>query len=409
MLSHREQLARLKAECPEAVSRAVIAGDICFDRLTASVRWRERYRADLDLRSGQRLVVATSTWGPESLLGRRPELFARLLADLPVDEYRVAAVVHPNVWHGHGPWQLRAWLADCRRAGLMMIPPREGWRAALVAADCVVGDHGSVTLYGAALGRPVLLGSFPDEEVDPATAMGELGRRVTLVRDDRPVRGQIERALAEHTPEYGDAIAAQAFAKRGRAAETLRDLMYRLMGLEPPHAPVRVAPVPPPVPEPRVWEHAERPALVATASVCGGPGDVVVRVERYPAELEDLHTGALPGLHLVVDGTEPDPRLRDLADIVIHRHDARGLPDGERSTQAVAEVTARGTCVFRPPGGPVVELSPVDPRGDLDPGTYASAARAWAAAGRALTDLPRELTVAAGPIEAVVRSRLVSG
>ena len=204
-------------------------------------------------------------------------------------------------------------------------------------------------------------------------------------------------------------IAAQAFAKRGRAAETLRDLMYRLMGLEPPHAPVRVAPVPPPVPEPRVWEHAERPALVATASVCGGPGDVVVRVERYPAELEDLHTGALPGLHLVVDGTEPDPRLRDLADIVIHRHDARGLPDGERSTQAVAEVTARGTCVFRPPGGPVVELSPVDPRGDLDPGTYASAARAWATAGRALTDLPRELTVAAGPIEAVVRSRLVSG
>ena len=31
------------------------------------------------------------------------------------------------------------------RAGLGVIPPQEGWRAALVGADVLIGDHGSVT------------------------------------------------------------------------------------------------------------------------------------------------------------------------------------------------------------------------------------------------------------------------
>jgi hypothetical protein len=83
-------------------------------------------------------------------------------------------VLHPHVWHGHSPHQIRSWLADCVRAGLILIPPLEGWRAALIAADIVVGDHGAVTCYAAALDKPVALAAFDEHEVVVGTAVSTM-------------------------------------------------------------------------------------------------------------------------------------------------------------------------------------------------------------------------------------------
>ncbi|MFC7740294.1 hypothetical protein ACFQXA_03960 [Nocardiopsis composta] len=59
---------------------------------------------------------------------------------------------------------------------MRLIPPEQGWQAALVAADAVIGDHGSVTYYAAALGRPVLLAAFDEGEVLPGSHIDLLGR-----------------------------------------------------------------------------------------------------------------------------------------------------------------------------------------------------------------------------------------
>ncbi|MFE0062902.1 hypothetical protein ACFWZ5_43250, partial [Streptomyces sp. NPDC059003] len=112
VLSHPEQVERLRAACPEAAPAAVLGGDPCFDRLLAARPYRERFRRALGVRRGQRLVLLNSTWNPESLFGDGgddvlPSLLPRLTAELPADEYRVAAVLHPNIWHGHGPGQIR--------------------------------------------------------------------------------------------------------------------------------------------------------------------------------------------------------------------------------------------------------------------------------------------------------------
>ncbi|WP_395962133.1 hypothetical protein [Actinomadura sp. 6N118] len=419
VLSHAEQLERLGEECPEALDRALVAGDICFDRLVASLPWREDYRAALGLRPGQRLVVVTSTWGPRSLLGEDPGLIARLIADLPVDEYLVAAVIHPNVWHGHSPWQVRAWLADCRRAGLVVVPPREGWRAALVASDLVIGDHGSVALYGAALGRPVVFARFPADAVDPRTALSELARHAAVI-DDRPLAEQVDSAIAMHDPRTGAHVADGVFAVQGRAAEILRANMYRLMRLDPPPAPVRTSPVPPCGPEPRPWADAERPALLATVTITRSPGRADFLVERFPAEMADLRAAPLrANRHLVVDGTETDHRLRGLADVVVQRAGARAFPAFDDRDVMVAETREDGVCRLRLPGGGVLRLradTAIEPsvprlRVDIaiDPGVLASAIYAWTAEGHSIAALPATLSTSLGRVEFPFTWEHVSG
>jgi len=119
VLSHNKELAVLRRQCPEAVAAAVVAGDPCFDRLVASLPHRSTYRAALGVHDSQELVVVSSTWGQQSLFGRNHDLIPRLLDELDPAGFRVAALVHPAVWFGHGPRQIRAWLAHTGSA-----PPR---------------------------------------------------------------------------------------------------------------------------------------------------------------------------------------------------------------------------------------------------------------------------------------------
>jgi hypothetical protein len=139
VLSHPEQLARLRGGCPPVAPTAVLAGDPCYDRILAALPQRERFRRALGVGPGQRLVLLNSTWSPRSFFGDegtdggpdgadpRADLLTgvlpRLTAELPADEYRLAAVLHPNIWYGHGPGQLRAWLDRAERAGLALIGP----------------------------------------------------------------------------------------------------------------------------------------------------------------------------------------------------------------------------------------------------------------------------------------------
>jgi hypothetical protein len=248
-LTHEDELAVLRESCPEAVPVAVMAGDICFDRLVASTPLRERYRQALNVTSGQRLLVVTSTWQPESVLGRHPDLLERLLRELPSDEYRVAAVLHPNIWGVHGAWQVRAWLADCLRAGLWLLPPEEGWRAALVAADGVVGDHGSVTSYGAAIGAPVMLASSLEDQFLRRGSLAEVvGREAVRLHLDDPLPAQIREVMERGCPVRQERIAGLITSRPGEAAGILRRTMYRLLNLVEPTRPLTDTPVPLPVP-----------------------------------------------------------------------------------------------------------------------------------------------------------------
>lgn len=255
VLSSESELEDLERSCPKALPVTVVAGDVCFDRLTASLPYRHHYRDALGVRDGQHLVTVTSTWRPESAFGQHADLFDRLLAELPRDEYRVAAILHPNIWTVHGAWQVRAWLAESLRAGLMVLPPEEGWRAALVAADWVIGDHGSVTQYAAgATDVPVLLAAYPDHDIRAGSLADVVVRSAPRLRLDRPLAPQLAPAAATRDPQQQVPVRELITAHPGRAGAILRQTMYRLLDLPEPDRPVPVSPVPLPRPIRHSWE-----------------------------------------------------------------------------------------------------------------------------------------------------------
>jgi hypothetical protein len=245
-LSHQSGVAQLRRACPEAVPASFVAGDPCYDRLAASVPMRAEYRRAMGIGDGRKLVVVSSTWGPNSLLGRHRDVIPRLVAELPSDEYRVVAILHPNIWHWYGAWQIQAWYADALRDGLALVPPEEGWRAALVAADVVLGDHGSVTYYAASIGVPVLLAAFPEEDIDPESPVTALGGVAPRIRLDQPLFPQLAAAPNAYSVDRYATFSRQVTSVPGESARLIRREMYRLMRLPEPAntPPTRTVPAP---------------------------------------------------------------------------------------------------------------------------------------------------------------------
>ncbi|MFE9722407.1 hypothetical protein ACFYQ5_02055 [Streptomyces sp. NPDC005794] len=319
-VSHPDQEEQLLSTHPKTAGRTLLVGDPCFDELLSSRPHRATYRRALGVAEDRRLVIVSSTWGPSSLIGQCPDLPARLLASLPYDEYQVGLIVHPNVWAAHGSWQIRTLLASALDAGLMLIPPVHSWRTALVAADLVIGDHGSVTLYGASLGTPVLLAAFGEDSV-PRTAAGALAQLAPRLDPGTELHQQVADAVSTHERPPCASIAQQAFAEPGQAHARLRANLYRLMKLTEPVSASPDAPVLSP-PEPTHAAATSCTSWRVTTTVSTDGGRSAVSVLRLPAAVSE--PGAEDGstfVHLACDEEEEDRRLTESASVML-RHRA---------------------------------------------------------------------------------------
>ncbi|WP_436740469.1 hypothetical protein [Streptomyces sp. BBFR102] len=386
-VSHPSQEEQLLATHPKAAGRTLLVGDPCFDELAGSRGHRAAYREALGVAEHQRLVMVSSTWGPTSLLGRHPDLLARLLASLPVDSHRVGAIVHPNVWSAHGAWLTRTLQAAALEAGLLLMPTVHAWRPALVAADVVVGDHGSVTLYGASLGKPLLLAAFGTDAV-PGTAVHRLASLAPRLDPRADPLQQVEDAVQAHSPaRYAD-VAAQGFAEPGHALAKLRTVLYELLKLpEPPSAP----PVSPVLPVPDPPTAAVTSWQVDTGvSEDAGPAVTVSRVPAsVAAHAETPPESAAFFSHLACADDERDRRLTESASVLVRRHPsptavgalrwtADTLAQLPGSLLAASAVRGGGHLVGLRDGR-VVEVSATGPV--LDPGLPAAVVYACLRAG----------------------------
>ncbi|WP_051839420.1 translation initiation factor 2 [Streptomyces sp. NRRL F-5126] len=291
-LAHPQQIARLAAADPRAARPAKVIGDLTLERFLASASLRERYREALGT-GARKLLVLASTWGPESLIRRRPGLAATLAGQLPYDEYQLALVVHPNERSLLGGHELAERLAPALDAGMVLPDPHEEWASVLVAADALVTDHGSAALYYCATrDRPVVSVHPGGGELLPASPMGMLlDRTATLEAPE-----DLADALRAYRPGTGHAAAQAAFAAGGDAVGRLRTEVYALLGLAPPSHAAQPRLLPAPRPAARV------PAAFDVHAAISADG---VRIARYPAG------AGLPGHHLAVEhGAAREPLAR---------------------------------------------------------------------------------------------------
>nr|WP_246421980.1 translation initiation factor IF-2 [Nocardiopsis mwathae] len=420
-LSHAEQVARLNRTCPPAARRGVVVGDPTFDRMLAHLGRRDRYRAALrtggstgggGAGSGQvsgdggdrRFVVLSSTWNKDSLLGAERDLVRALLTALPVDGYRVGLIAHPNVWYRHGRAMLELWFADEIAAGLILIPPYEGWRAALIAADVVIGDHGSVTFYASALGRPVLLAAFGDAELDPASPLFTFGRGARRIAPDDDLQDQVDRAVASRPHSTADLL----IEHQGRSAERMRGLLYGLLGLSEPATAAHY----PTLPDLDVLYEDVTAWQVEYTTPAGASGgrrpDVMLR--RFPAGAPSL-TAPDPDRLLVVDAEDTVvPRWQSAHAWSRRRpmseREAVGWLDDRLATYPKARLAAAATgdgqalLVDRDGRG----FRARTPSGRLDAAVLAAAAAGWARTGRAWHPWRRGVRVGVGDAETQVRA-----
>ncbi|WP_275295185.1 hypothetical protein [Amycolatopsis sp. La24] len=325
----------------------------------------------------------SSTWFRNALLGSWPDLLRRLMAELPVDSYQVTLALHPNIWHGHGPWQVRSWLADCVRAGMILLPEIDGWRTGLIAADIVIGDHGSVTGYGAALGRPTLLATFADEDIDPRSPLADLAASATRLDRARRLRPQIEAALREHDPRRLERFQASITSVPGQALDRLRTLFYRLLDLDQP-------PGEPPLTVLPAWTPAEPAPLALQVSTVLDRRTRRIRLTRRPAiALGDPEPGDEAAPHLLCPVDHPQRTLRAEAAIITaeSRDDRAG--DWARATlrrhpgAVIAAILSPHAAIAEFRDGSVWHLSAPDVPADALP----SALCAWHLAGLPLAEL----------------------
>jgi hypothetical protein len=184
-----------------------------------------------------------STWGRDGIFGNAPDLLPQIMSQLSERRFQVAALLHPAVWGAHGERQVRAWLAECREAGLILLDPTQDWRALVVAADYLIGDHGSVTAYGAAIGRPILyLPAARPTMITRGSVQELVAASATRFDPGQLVPPQLRAAQAIDRR----AVVAALTSRPGRANVLIRRALYRLLRLAEPGR--HRSPLPVPVP-----------------------------------------------------------------------------------------------------------------------------------------------------------------
>ncbi|WP_290055946.1 hypothetical protein [Amycolatopsis solani] len=319
--SHPEQIERVGESCPDAVDRAVVIGDPVYDQICASKRRRPEYRDRFGVGPEQKLVVVISTWGKHGTVGCEANLPMRLLAQLPADEYRILLIMHPNIWAGRSVAQIRSELRNELDAGLVVIPPRTPWAAGLIAADIVLGDHSSLSMYAAAIGCRFLLAADGRPELVPGSPLAMLCAEATRLDARGDLRAQIEDHLKAPRRLSAKEIADTIFALQGESWAETRAVARKLAGLEDFSVPPRMTAVSDPEPEPG------RRVTSWQVSVTMDSDTGTVHIERYPLIAREQFPDLDP-LSQVSDDTEVDQRTRENSEYLVRTQPCE-KPEGE--------------------------------------------------------------------------------
>ena len=140
-------------------------------------------------------------------------------------------ILHPYIWAAHGEWQIETWFKRELYAGLKIVPHEMGWEAAIIAADIVIGDYGSVTNYGASIGKPVLRYEPSEDSIPKGIAIVEHANINSIPIKNGYKALKVIRAL-EAAPLQTNRLEPTAFANVGHSLESIQHLAYSILGIK---------------------------------------------------------------------------------------------------------------------------------------------------------------------------------
>lgn len=208
-----------------------IVGDPIRDSMLKYGFLRPDFREVLGI--GDRALIAlSSTWGCNSLMALAPELSATLLSELPANEFAFALILHPYTWNAHGAWQIETWLRKELASGLILVPHVQGWQATILASDCVIGDHGSVTHYAALAQIPTLLFSKSlDESASKSVLVQRTLSRSTIVAEKDDIARKVREVVGDSARHPSSTL--YHFPWEKNSAKRIADIVYSELDLEP--------------------------------------------------------------------------------------------------------------------------------------------------------------------------------
>lgn len=228
----------------EAAERSpAVAGDSTHDRIVASLLLRAFYRRALGVGRSQSAIVVAAEWDSPLRTRRTLALIDRLLGELPPPRYRVMALGAPSDEWAAGELNRRV------QRGLRRIRPEADWRAALVAADWVIGEPGPLTVYATVAGSPVLVpegASCADSPCHPAVR--KLTEVAGTLPEHGPVQAHLRQAASDHEPGRYRAVTARITSQPGRFHRNIRRLMCQAIGMRQPRSIPATDPVSPSFP-----------------------------------------------------------------------------------------------------------------------------------------------------------------
>lgn len=141
-------------EVPEYIGRADVIGCQRRDRIFSLEAARPSTRESIGLATHEKLVLIASTHSGKTLLGEHFDLLTGLIStEIPNTKYHV--IIHPFASKNH-PGKLEKILSICAESrGRVQMANQSQLEESLVAADLMISDHGSLSLYYAALNRPL--------------------------------------------------------------------------------------------------------------------------------------------------------------------------------------------------------------------------------------------------------------
>ena len=216
---------------PALEGKLAVIGNLMADKLVELNQKREVIRRDLSIQEDDQILVVFSTWGPHSLIQR----FGKVVLDeLPkiTHRYKIYIFVHPL--NDGAAFVDRSiifeLLEDYKRRGIAeRVDPKKRSLPYLVAADIVLTDHSSLSLYYALLGRPFLFVPFVDGCLMKEALNWKFYELQEKYNPNLPLSDQLDWAIKNFPAEEHEKLARLVVDERGQARQRIRDEIAKFL------------------------------------------------------------------------------------------------------------------------------------------------------------------------------------